>query len=306
MTIILLIITALMSLSALLVILKGQLDKRLRKVASVYAGLFGALFIGIGVTHAIKQDWFERLSLPVVNEEQELEEGIFAGEGYEGVYEVSSEIERLYGKEIKPEDLPESVKFEAPLIQQYPELPRGCEVTSLAMMLQHAGVDVTKTRLAKQVKKDATPFKVQNGEVYFGNPNNGFVGDMYSRDNPGYGVYHKPIYELAQQYLPNQVRNLTGGSFTEVLYHVSRRRPVWVITNTSYQPLPQSSFQKWKTPDGPIKITFKEHSVIITGYDSKYIYFNDPLHPKKNNKAPRKEFKQAWEQMGKQAITYIP
>ena len=38
-------------------------------------------------------------------------------------------------------------------IAQNPELPRGCEVTSLAMMLNYNGINVSKMELAKEVKK---------------------------------------------------------------------------------------------------------------------------------------------------------
>lgn len=84
----------------------------------------------------------------------------------------------------------------APYIQQMPQLPRGCEVTSLAMLLQHAGVKVDKMTLAKQVKK--VPFR-QNG--LYGNPYKGFVGNMYTFTQSGYGVYYPPVYELAQKYI---------------------------------------------------------------------------------------------------------
>ncbi|AIE61765.1 C39 family peptidase [Bacillus methanolicus] len=197
-----------------------------------------------------------------------------------------------------------SALIDAPLFSQLPELPRGCEVTSLAMLLNHAGINVDKMTLAKQIKKNPVPYRIHNGKIFYGHPNEGFVGDMYTIKKPGYGVYHKPIKELAEIYLPNQIVDLTGQSFEEIYKYLSKGTPVWVITNTTFRVLPPSEFMEWQTPQGPIKITYREHSVLITGYDEKYIYFNDPLTGTKNKKAPKSEFIQAWIQMGKQAITY--
>ncbi|WP_051291602.1 C39 family peptidase [Fictibacillus gelatini] len=196
------------------------------------------------------------------------------------------------------------VLISAPLISQMPELPRGCEVTSLAMMLQHAGKKVSKMTLAKKVKKDPTPYRVKNGKTYFGNPNTGFVGNMYTFSKPGYGVYHGPVFQLARTYLGNRAVDLSGKDFSTVIQYLDQKTPVWVIANTHFARLSPSYFKTWYTPTGKIKITMKEHSVLVTGYDNNYIYFNDPLANVKNRKAAKRNFIAAWEQMGKQAISY--
>ncbi len=187
------------------------------------------------------------------------------------------------------------------LILQKPELPRGCEVTSLAMLMNFKGISVSKMTLAKEIDKDETKFERKNGKIYYGNPNTGFVGDMERLENYGYGVYHKPIHRLLTTYLPYSSLDLTGTSFEDLLFFVNKGTPLWVIINTQYKPLPLSSFETWHTPAGEVKITYSEHSVLVTGYDESYIYFNDPLGEK--DKAPRAEFIAAWEQMGSQAVT---
>lgn len=192
-------------------------------------------------------------------------------------------------------------KLDAPHIKQMPELPRGCEVTSLSMLLQDQGVNVGKMQLAKEVKK--VPFKT-NG--VYGNPYDGFVGNMYTYGLPGLGVYHGPIFDLANKYLPGKVVDFTGSSPSAIYKAIDMGSPVWVITNTQFKQLPSSYFQTWNTSSGNLKITYKEHSVLVTGYDSQYVYINDPLYNKKNRAVPRKNFEASWIQMGSQAIAAIP
>ncbi|WP_374706863.1 C39 family peptidase [Bacillus sp. J14TS2] len=198
----------------------------------------------------------------------------------------------------------DQVKIDTPVVSQLPELPRGCEVTSLAMLLHSAGVQADKMELAAKVKKNPAKMETKNGNIYYGDPENGFVGDMYTFEKPGLGVYHEPIMELAEAYLPGQIVNLTGQTFEELKIPLSAGRPVWVIINTEYRKLEDSYFQTWHTESGKIHITRKEHSVLITGYDQHFVYFNDPLTGKKNKKAAIKDFEQSWLQMGSQALTY--
>ena len=199
----------------------------------------------------------------------------------------------LFAKEAPK--VPDSIKLDVPLINQMdaPRLYNGCEITSLAMILNYHGIEVTKNELANKVK--TVPLTYSNGKK--GNPNAGFVGDM--ANGPGLGVYNGPVLEVAQKYVGNRAVNLTNHSFDEVLEEVGQGLPVWIITTSSFAPV--SVFQTWDTPQGKINITFSEHSVVITGYDEKYIYINNP-YGEKNQKLNRASFIKAWEQMGKQAI----
>lgn len=199
--------------------------------------------------------------------------------------------------------IPEEVILNIPVIKQYPELPRGCEVTSLAMVLQYMDVDVDKLELAQEIKKDPTNyFKDTDGKITFGNPYDGFVGDMYNIKNNGYGVYHGPITELAEKYMPNQVIDFTGVDFEVLLHLLSENMPVWVVANSIYKPLPEEMFEIWHTPTGIVKITYREHAVVITGYSNEYVYINDPLKANQNIKVNKSEFIEAWMQMGSQAV----
>lgn len=202
--------------------------------------------------------------------------------------------------------LQKEMLLEVPLILQNPELPRGCEVTSLAMLLQYAGVPADKMTLAQEIEKDSSSYQVKNGKIYFGNPHTGFVGNMYTLKEPGYGVYHGPVCELLAKYLPGRAIDLTGCAWEEVLLFVSEGVPVWVVANATFAPLAPADFQVWHTPQGPVKITYREHAVLLTGYDAENVYFNDPRFDVKNRRASRQEFTAAWEQMGRQAVTYLP
>jgi len=128
-------------------------------------------------------------------------------------------------------------KLDAPFIRQMPELPRGCEVTSLAMLLGSQGVPVNKMTLAGQMKK--VPFKSGG---FYGNPYDGFVGNMYTYSQSGYGVYHGPIAALAERYLPGRVVDFTGSSAGEIYKKFDGGNPVWVVTNNVFKRLPSGFF----------------------------------------------------------------
>lgn len=232
---------------------------------------------------------------------------------YEAVqYAKQNNYEKIYYKTpstvIWEAKLPsqQQIILDVPLISQMDELPKGCEVTSLAMIMNYAGIDIDKMTLAAQVKKEPTTYKLEkNGRIESGNPYKGFVGNMYNKNEFGYGVYHGPIAELAEQYCGNRVVDLTGLSFEEVTYILQKGYPIWIITNSLYKPLEDDQFEIWHTPTGIVKITFRLHSVVMTGIDENNVYINDPLKVTKNTSYNKEDFKKAWEQMGNQAIVIL-
>ncbi|KGX86761.1 peptidase C39 [Pontibacillus litoralis JSM 072002] len=281
-----------MSLTLLTLSFVKQVHSKYKRSLRWYSVLFLICAIGVGtvIMEQNKAKW-----LPSVQS--------FINHKPANATEVSLDELKAMDPIMKQYHLEESIQLSAPHVSQYPELPRGCEVTSLTMLLNHHDVDTDKMTLAQQVKKNPASHKQKNGVTYFGNPHNGFVGDMYNLSNPGLGVYHQPIAQLAAQYVDKErIHDFTGGSFIQILEELNDKNPVWVIINTHYEKLPESYFETWVTENGEkIKVTKKEHSVLITGYDQEYIYFNDPLN--RQEKAPIDDFQEAWVQMGRQAIS---
>ena len=203
-------------------------------------------------------------------------------------------------------ELADQIRIDVPLIMQLPRLARGCEVVSLAMILNHAGIDAYKMDLAREIRKnDIEMYQDAYGRMISGHPNDGFVGNIYTLDELGYGVYHRPIHELMVKYAGNSAIDLTGAEFEDLFYILNQGIPIWVITNSTHTELEDDQFQTWYLPTGESFIaTWRLHSVVITGHDNGIIYVNDPLAGRIT--VTIEDFRSAWIQMGRQAIAYIP
>lgn len=195
------------------------------------------------------------------------------------------------------------VILDVPLIAQYPQLKFGCEVTSLTMVLQHAGVRVNKMKLAEQMIKDKDPLiKDKNGNIlHWGNPSHGFVGDVTGK-TAGYAIFAGPMEKLMRIYLPDRTVNLTGKPFDALLQKVSEGKPVLVWTTGDYR-IPDR-WETWKHGHETIHTPLDLHAVVLVGYDPERVYVNDPLSKRKAHPVNKQMFIRTWEIMGKQGLTY--
>ena len=190
----------------------------------------------------------------------------------------------------------EEQKLNVPLRNQLPDLPNGCEVTSLAMLMNYYGIKVTQNELAQNIEHVES--FTDNGK-YRGNPNQGFVGHM-SVANAGWCVYNGPLYNLARKYT-NRIVNITGSDFLRVLKLVSDGHPVMIITTTSFSRV--NNMQTWETNTGKVRVTPSSHACVITGYSKKkkVVYLNNP-YGIKNQAVNWHNLEQSYDQQGRQAL----
>jgi uncharacterized protein YvpB len=197
---------------------------------------------------------------------------------------------------------PLAISLDAPLINQNPELPKGCEVTSLTMLLQYAGFNVDKLQMAEQMLKDETPptFLAKGVVKYWGNPNDGFVGDVTGKKS-GFGIYHKALFPLLKHHIHTAL-DMTGSPYERLERKLAEHKPV-VVWTTGHYGAPKK-WVEWDTPSGLLRTTFEEHAVLLVGYDEQHVYINDPLSVRKQHKINKAHFRKGWEAMGSQALSY--
>ncbi|UII57222.1 C39 family peptidase [Cytobacillus spongiae] len=220
--------------------------------------------------------------------------------------ELAQQISGIHTKEkMRPTQTDarkQKILLDVPLIKQNPELKYGCEVTSLAMVLQYAKVKTDKMTLYRQVKKDPDPLVKTKGDIVrWGNPTEGFVGDMTGR-RAGYAVFDQPIEKLINDYLPGKAVNFTNKRFDDLLSHVSDGYPIVVWTTGDYR-LPDR-WEAWLHGKQTIKTPLDLHAVVLVGYDTTHVYINDPLSGKKQVRVNKKQFIASWKALNSRAVSF--
>lgn len=200
------------------------------------------------------------------------------------------------------------VLLQVPPQSQLPELPNGCEVTSLAMLLSAVGHPVDKTQLAQRQPVDPTPVSYASGSddppdfdavIRWGNPNLGMVGNTYG--TPGYGIYHGPLGRLLDEELPGQALDLTGYPFASALLQLDKGVPVLLWATTTYAPT--DDWVTWQSPTGTVRATRYEHAVLLVGRRRDSLLINDPLSGQAAVAVDADLLQAAWQQLGGQALT---
>lgn len=167
-----------------------------------------------------------------------------------------------------------------PLLQT-PELPTGCEITALTMLLHYSGLTVDKTTLARDYLP-TTVWKTtvgKDGKTYGPDLNRYFVGDPFSYDGLICGT--EAIVTAANRYLQDaesrlRAKDVTGLSFDELYRRVSQDQPVlvWVTIEMA----DRWETQGWYTTDGTwVEWSQNDHGAVLTGYTKDTVTICDPI-----------------------------
>ena len=162
---------------------------------------------------------------------------------------------------------PPQFVLNVPILSQLPELPTGCEITAVTMMLVYKGANVTKTGLADEMPRSS-------------DPNLGYVGNPYTRS--GWTIYPPALMDLVKKYAGTAV-NLTGTTVATIEAQIQKNKPVVV----------------WVPMHG-----FTVHALTVTGFDQINLFYNDPWTGQKNAMILKTSFDVLWKAQSRRAISY--
>lgn len=161
------------------------------------------------------------------------------------------------------------IKNYARVISQRPNMPTGCEITAVTMMLNFAGVKVSKEQAARIMPRSL-------------NPNKGFIGSPYKNFPLGFWVAPGGVKPVVQHYL-GTAKIMTGYSLNSIKKKLLRSHLVVVWVG-------------WF--DG-----FSNHALTLTGYHGNTLYYNDPWTGTKRAMSVQ-TFERHWALDGHRAISY--
>lgn len=193
--------------------------------------------------------------------------------------------------------LPFEARLEVENIDQNPELPNGCEITSAAIVLNYLGFEVDKVTLAEEYLPRCVPYWEADPRVEFmGNP----------EDELAFYCLPGAVVTAVNDYLEDVDAGYTAvdisGSAVEELYQwVAGGYPVLVWTTRAFsEPLYNDTFL---LPDGDRPYS-NSHCLVLTGYDDDTCYLADPMLEVET--VERERFAESYLERGQYAVVIVP
>lgn len=172
---------------------------------------------------------------------------------------------------------------EVELQMQNPELPNGCEVTSLAMVLTAWGYPADKVTLADNCLPCEDFWFDEAGNRMGPDPDQAYAGDPASATG-GWYCLEGAIVTAANAWISSngggaQAQALTGLSREELEEFAQAAVPLVVWITRDYQPVEYADYFSWQLPDGSTCTPYNDlHCVVLAGEEDGSYRIADPLN----------------------------
>lgn len=165
-------------------------------------------------------------------------------------------------------------------ILQSPELPTGCEITALTMVLNHYGFAADKVEMARQYlpTQPYTLFYGEDGRLYGSDLKHYFIGDP---EGKGYVCGAEAIVSAADVYLKDagsslRAENLSGISPEKMYAFLDENIPVIVWTTIHMER--RQPAEGWYTEYGDyVDWSTGDHCGVLIGYTDSQVTLADPI-----------------------------
>lgn len=194
-----------------------------------------------------------------------------------------------------------NILLPVPQILQNPELPNGCEITSLCQVLNFLGYDADKCDLADN-------YLPRSQRWFDGDPDREYLGDPHLDDTTpqsGYYCFAGPVVQAATAFLsareetPSYVpADLTGAEEAELIEQLSLGRPFIFWASLHFDDI---RFKSYPLPGGGERRMFHTlHCMTACGVDDECFTVADPLDF--NRRVPRDVFMKVYRQLGSRCV----
>ena len=190
------------------------------------------------------------------------------------------------------------------IMEQYPELPTGCEITAMTMMLNYYGYNVDKVTMALDYmpKIQAEFYRGEDGRLMGPDLENFFVGDP--TEETGYICGTGAIVTAANAYLTDVGSDMTAVAMKnaqpEELYDlIDQGTPVviWCTINME----DRAETDSWYREDGTyMEWSTNDHGAVLIGYDEDTVTVADPIYSRIT--VSRVQFEKIFAERGGQCV----
>lgn len=190
------------------------------------------------------------------------------------------------------------------IMEQYPELPTGCEITAMTMVLNYYGYNVDKVTMALDYmpKIQAEFYRGEDGRLMGPDLENFFVGDP--TEDTGYICGTGAIVTAANAYLTDVGSDMTAVAMKnaqpEELYDlIDQGTPVviWCTINME----DRAETDSWYREDGTyMEWSTNDHGAVLIGYDEDTVTVADPIYSRIT--VSRVQFEKIFAERGGQCV----